>query len=151
MPKKHKRSALEKLQKHWLRASADERRSFLASLHARDSDPEGACGTETFLSGRDELIANGRYLLPLTVARIEKIMIARRIGPSEAMAEMGFAGQGTALARALIRKASIRLRVIAALQDWLRAQEAASAAKPGAISSEASQGQPGDATHRQPE
>lgn len=134
MAKKHKRNALEKLQKHWQRATADERRTFLASVYGKGGNLEGAHPSETFQNRPDigdEMIANGRYLLPLTVARIEKIMIARRIGPSEVMAEMGFAGQGTALARALIRKASIRLMVISALQRWLRVNEAAEMAEPG--------------------
>jgi voltage-gated potassium channel Kch len=134
MAKKHKRSALEKLQKHWQRATAEECRTFLASVYGKAGDPGGAHPDETLDNrpdGGDALIANGRYLLPLTVARIEKIMIARRIGPSEVMAEMGFAGQGTALARALIRKASIRLLVISALQRWLRVNEAAEMAEPG--------------------
>lgn len=132
MPKKHKRTALEKLQKHWQRANDEERRAFLAHVHTNGVDPQAAPMADTFSdmphvgipTGSGAMIANGRYLLPLTVARIEKIMITRHIGPSEVMAEMGFAGHGTALTRALIRKASIRLIVISALQRWLHVNEA---------------------------
>lgn len=140
MPRKDKRSPLDKLMKHWRRASDAERHAFLEALRREGAVPEigrppagGAAGTRqpagmpSPSSGIDmtgEMIANGRYLLPMTVARIEAVMIRRRIGPADVMTEAGFAGDGAALTRALIRQASLRLSVIASLKLWLRQQEA---------------------------
>jgi hypothetical protein len=120
MPKKIKRSPLDKLVKHWHRASPDARQKFLESVLAPDA--QQACPVRAEQNS-DALIANGRYLLPATVTRIERIMISRRIDPNEIMREMGFAGHGMALTRALVRQASLRLSVIAALRDWIISNE----------------------------
>ncbi|UJW75663.1 hypothetical protein [Rhizobium sp. SL42] len=67
----------------------------------------------------EPLIANGRYLLPATIERIEAVMRARRLSPRAVMAEMGFPADDHALAKALAMRASLRLSVIAALGQWL--------------------------------
>ncbi|WP_165217068.1 hypothetical protein [Affinirhizobium pseudoryzae] len=122
MPKPRLRTPLAKLRKHWKRASPEERHAFLEHIGARQATrpPESQEPTE---SGLSHLIANGRYLLPQTVVRIEAIMRARRIGPAEVVAELGFPDQGVALARALTQQSSLRLTVIAALSAWLKARE----------------------------
>lgn len=133
MSRKDKRSPLDKLRKHWQRADTADRQAFVAQLRQEgflagdetdgmqtSPDQQPGCG----IDGANGLIANGRYLLPLTVARIEAIMIRRRITPVDVMREAGFAGDGAVLTRALIRQASLRLAVIAALRDWLRENEA---------------------------
>jgi hypothetical protein len=110
-----KSHGLKKLTKAWQKASAPERAEFLDKLGARQSE----AANETL--GRP--IANGRYLLPAGVARIEQVMIRRGIRPDAVMAELGFAGQGQALTRALAKGASLRLAVIARLEDWLAAEK----------------------------
>lgn len=118
MPKKTKRNPLEKLHKHWQRASMTERRLFLEHVRTQ-AGHEGSDGSLSPQQDAEALIANGRYLLPTTVTRIEHIMISRRIGPDEIMREAGFADQGMALTRALVRQASLRLSVIDALRIWI--------------------------------
>lgn len=158
MPRKDKRSPLDKLTKHWRRASDAERRAFLEALRQEGVLPKtgtfsatgaasarrtgGASLPSAGMEATGEMIANGRYLLPMTVARIEAIMIRRRIGPAEVMAEAGFAGDGAVLTRALIRQASLRLSVIAALRDWLAENEACAPAAMPDAESPASQQQP---------
>jgi hypothetical protein len=110
-----KSHGLKKLNKAWQKASAPERAEFLEKLGAWQSE----VANET--PGRP--IANGRYLLPSGVARIEQVMIRRGIRPNAVMAELGFAGQGQALTRALAKGASLRLAVIARLEDWLAAEK----------------------------
>lgn len=127
MPKKIKRSPLEKLLKHWERASAKDRLQFLATTQAegaRPGLPEASAPVD--MPDLPALIANGRYLLPDTVARIERIMIARRITPETIAQEIGFAGEGHALTRALVRQASLRLAIIAALRAWILVNTAGS-------------------------
>ena len=70
------------------------------------------------------LIANGRYLLPSTIRRIEHIIVQRAIRPEDVAAELGIPGDGKALTRALAKGASLRLLIINALTVWLEEQEA---------------------------
>lgn len=125
MRKKHKigtsdgsrprRSRLEKLRKAWGKATSEERAAFLEHISAiGDVRPPEEM----------PLIANGRYLLPSTIARIETLMVRRGIRPAEVMAEMGFADGGPVLLRALAKRTSLRLAIIAALQKWLELQDA---------------------------
>lgn len=127
MPKKIKRSPLEKLLKHWERASAEDRRQFLTRA-LEEGTTQSAAKEVAPVDAQDlpALIANGRYLLPDTVARIERIMIARRITPETIAQEIGFAGEGHALTRALVRQASLRLAIIAALRAWILVNTAGS-------------------------
>ncbi|MFN7024918.1 MAG: hypothetical protein ACK4QP_10435 [Pseudorhizobium sp.] len=121
MPKKPKRSKdgellrLTKLKKAWTKASDEERISFLRGL------PIQRYPTET--SADEYLIANGRYLLPSTITRIERIVIGRRITPSGVATEVGYPEEGMALTRALAKGASLRLSIIKALAVWLAEQE----------------------------
>jgi hypothetical protein len=127
MPKKIKRSPLDKLMKHWERASAEERQQFLAralGAGALQGIVEEAAPVDA--PELPVLIANGRYLLPDTVARIERIMIARHITPEAIAQEIGFSGEGHALTRALVRQASLRLAIIAALRAWILVNTAGS-------------------------
>lgn len=112
-----KPTPLEKLLKAWGKANAPERELFLAQIgviNAMSTRPD-----ETSLP----LIANGRYLLPQTVRRIEAIMTTRKLLPAHVMQEAGFPSEGRALTRALAKNASLRLSVIAALETWLRQQD----------------------------
>ena len=127
MPKKHKHhqaetgereaegSRLTKLRKVWAKASDEERAAFLRDLSVEESSP---LQSEEML-----LVANGRYLLQSTITRVERIMVRRNIRPAEIASEIGFSGEGPALARALITGASLRLSLVRALAAWLAEQE----------------------------
>jgi hypothetical protein len=136
MSKKAKPTPLTKLLKAWSGASPEERRAFLdlvtAEVRAKGEkaaadvarvaespvpDPAPADG--------ETLIANGRYLLPSTITRIEAVMRTRNLNPSTVMAELGFSARDTSLTRALAMKAALRLSVIAELALWLRENETA--------------------------
>ena len=108
MAKKRERTRLEKLMHSWGKASIDERRQFIGWLGLDGPQPTPAP------------IATGRYLTPEVIARIEQILAVRRIGIAEVMAELGFDRRDPSLLRAMARRASLRLVVIAALENWLR-------------------------------
>lgn len=114
-----KPTPVEKLLKAWGKASGDERKRFLAQIGAARGH---ACLPEDSASLTPPLIANGRYLLPQTVRRIERIMSERRLSPADVMKEAGFPASGRPLTLALARNASLRLAVIAGLQIWLDGQ-----------------------------
>gem|GEM_PF-3335444 len=109
------RSALHKLRKAWKRASESERQTFLAEV--------GLQFPHSSVSGERRLIANGRYLLPNTIKRIETVMVRQRLSPDGLMEELGFLGEGKDLVRALAKGRSLRLRVIASLDKWLTVEE----------------------------
>lgn len=111
-------SRLAKLEKAWAKASSEERVLFLKTLAYQHASLWSAVAPE-----RQPLIADGRYLLPPTVARIERIMTTRGIRPDEVAQELGFAGEGTALTRGLAKGASLRLAMVKALAAWLTQQE----------------------------
>lgn len=114
-----KPTPIEKLVKAWGKANSQERDQFLTQIGANHVTPTmPATATEK----EHGLIANGRYLLPQTVQRIEAIMKARNLSPSLVMKEAGFPTEGRALTMALARNASLRLAVIAALGRWLKDQ-----------------------------
>ncbi|MFD1747160.1 hypothetical protein ACFSE1_16950 [Rhizobium helianthi] len=124
MSKKNKRDPLSKLLKHWSRASMEEQAHFLAFINKAPSSlipytPERSSTA---------LIANGRYLLPETVKRVETVMMSRSIGPATVAEELGFPGEGHSLTRALVKRSSLRLFMIAALDRWLQENEAGRAA-----------------------
>ncbi|MBC2771337.1 hypothetical protein H6M51_00585 [Rhizobium sp. AQ_MP] len=126
MSKKEKPSPLKKLLKAWTSAGPEERQAFLDLVQAEAR----ARGTDTSCQGQDPvpgdaaaLIANGRYLLPSTIERVEAVMRARKLSPSGVMAELGFSSRDASLTRALAMKAALRLSVIAALADWLAEHE----------------------------
>ncbi|EHS52387.1 hypothetical protein PDO_0015 [Rhizobium sp. PDO1-076] len=148
MSKKPKRNHLKKLIKAWAQATTEDRDAFLdfvaaetrangiapslvllhdrASMVASGATPMTADvrPTATTTIPVEPLIANGRYLLPATIERIEAVMRARRLSPRAVMAEMGFPADDHALARALAMRASLRLSVIAALRQWLESNRA---------------------------
>ncbi|CAD7023828.1 hypothetical protein RHAB21_00359 [Pseudorhizobium halotolerans] len=109
------RSALHKLRKAWKRASESERQAFRAEV--------GLQIPASSAIGERHLIADGRYLLPNTIKRIETILVRRRLSQDALMEELGFPGKGKDLVRALAKGRSLRLRVIAALDEWLTVQE----------------------------
>jgi hypothetical protein len=127
MSKKEKPSPLKKLLKAWTSADPEERQAFLdlvsAGARAAGSGAEKSSGVEPVPEDAAALIANGRYLLPSTIERIESVMRARKLSPSGVMAELGFSSRDASLTRALAMKASLRLSVIAALAEWLAAHE----------------------------
>jgi exo-beta-1,3-glucanase (GH17 family) len=114
-----KSTPVEKLLKAWGKANAQERAQFLDKIGASRpvTDPTVATGPTAA-----PLIANGRYLLPQTIRRIESIMASRKISPAQVMTEVGFPSEGRPFTRALARNTSLRLAVIAALDIWLRQQ-----------------------------
>ncbi|MDH4412277.1 MAG: hypothetical protein QE484_03155 [Rhizobium sp.] len=126
MSKKEKPSPLKKLLKAWTSAGPEERQAFLdlvsAEARARGEEPL-LPGAETIPEDAAALIANGRYLLPSTIERIESVMRARKLSPSGVMAELGFSSRDASLTRALAMKAALRLSVIAALAEWLATHE----------------------------
>ncbi len=127
MSKKEKPSPLKKLLKAWSAAGPEDRQAFLdlvsAEVRARKPAP-ATPAPETVPEDAANLIANGRYLLPSTIERVEAVMRARKLSPSGVMAELGFSSRDASLTRALAMKAALRLSVIAALADWLAAHEA---------------------------
>ncbi len=127
MSKKEKPSPLKKLLKAWSAAGAEDRQAFLdlvsAEVRARKPAPVTPA-LEPVPEDAANLIANGRYLLPSTIERVEAVMRARKLSPSGVMAELGFSSRDASLTRALAMKAALRLSVIAALADWLTAHEA---------------------------
>ncbi len=127
MSKKEKPSPLKKLLKGWTAATSEERQAFLdfisAESRARGESTRPIEATEPVQEDAAALIANGRYLLPSTIERIEAVMRARRLTPSGVMAELGFSSRDASLTRALAMKAALRLSVIAALADWLTTHE----------------------------
>lgn len=142
MSKKAKPTPLTKLLKAWTGASPEERQAFLdlvtAEVRARGelTAPSAARPAESSASDpasvaedRQALIANGRYLLPSTIVRVETVMRSRNMTPSAVMAELGFSPRDTSLTRALAMKAALRLSVIAELALWLQANEAAASAQ----------------------
>jgi hypothetical protein len=126
MSKKEKPSPLKKLLKAWTSAGPEERQAFLdlvqAEARARGAEPVSD-GEESVPDDAAALIANGRYLLPSTIERIESVMRARKLSPSGVMAELGFSSRDASLTRALAMKAALRLSVIAALAGWLARHE----------------------------
>lgn len=116
LPKEAEWPRLAKLEKAWAKANDDERRLFLEGLSPDfpRSQPQVP----------NSLIANGRYLLPSTIRRIEHIIVQRAIRPEDVAAELGVPGDGKALTRALAKGASLRLLIINALTVWLEEQEA---------------------------
>lgn len=126
MSKKEKPSPLKKLLKAWTAAGPEERQAFLdlvqAEARARGAEPLSG-GEEPVPDDAAALIANGRYLLPSTIGRIESLMRARKLSPSGVMAELGFSSRDASLTRALAMKAALRLSVIAALAEWLARHE----------------------------
>jgi hypothetical protein len=131
MPKKQKRSKdrerpskeaelsrLAKLEKAWMKASTGERLLFLQTVAAQDVEVWSAINPD-----RQQLIADGRYLFPSTVTRIERIMTKRSVRPDGVASEIGFPGEGKALVRALAKGASLRLAMVKALDAWLKRQE----------------------------
>ena len=126
---------LTKLLKAWTGASPEERQAFLdlvtaevrskgetaQSVTAKDSNSPAP---DPAPADQEALIANGRYLLPSTIARVEAVMRARNLAPTSVMAELGFSARDTSLTRALAMKAALRLSVIAELALWLHANEA---------------------------
>ncbi|THV17394.1 hypothetical protein [Rhizobium rhizophilum] len=128
MSKKEKPSPLKKLLKAWTAATSEERQAFLdfvsAESRARGQSAQRVEPPEHHLpDDAAALIANGRYLLPSTIERIETVMRARRLTPSGVMAELGFSSRDASLTRALAMKSALRLSVIAALADWLARHE----------------------------
>lgn len=127
MSKKEKPSPLKKLLKAWSAAGPEDRQAFLdlvsAEVRARKPAP-ATPALEPVPEDAATLIANGRYLLPSTIERVEAVMRARKLSPSGVMAELGFSSRDASLTRALAMKAALRLSVIAALADWLATHEA---------------------------
>lgn len=118
------RSRVQKLKNSWKKATPKERQEFVNWLTA---EGETDLPPRTKPSLRPEApIANGRYLLPQTIQRLEAIMTARGITPAEVMQDMGFGANDRSLLRAMARKTCLRLKVIEALKAWLQAQEATS-------------------------
>jgi hypothetical protein len=125
---KPQRTRLEKLKNSWGKATPGEREGFLTWLTisgvlptASQTPAADTAVLPPFPAGVP--IASGRYLLPSTITRIKAIMAKRRLKPDDVKGEMGFLSDGTSLARALAKNASLRLAVIAGLETWLRTHE----------------------------
>lgn len=120
MPPKPKRNRIEKLQHSWTKASAQQRYEFLQWLATSPDGRDGHGIAPTDMVARIP-IASGRYLLPSAVIRIRAVMTARSLSAEAVMAELGFEEDRKALFHALSEGASLRLAVVAALENWLLA------------------------------
>ncbi len=129
MTRKEKANRLDKLRKHWHRASRQERLEFLRELGTISDSPNLSAGNFMPRDRKQEPIADGRYLLPSAVSRIEAILRNRKIGPSELVTEIGFPEETMAMTKALVRGRSLRLMMISALANWLHDQEATAHAR----------------------
>jgi hypothetical protein len=119
MPKKPKRSRLQKLQNSWEKSSAEERADFMRWLEA-----SGVSARQAAPATMSEApIASGRYLTSSTVARVKATMAVRAVSAEEVMAELGFGPDDPSLGRAMDDSASLRLVIVAALEKWLAAHE----------------------------
>ncbi|MCQ2002378.1 hypothetical protein [Rhizobium sp. NRK18] len=122
---KERRDRLDDLKAAWTKASRGEQDAFLAwlggtALPQPQSQVKAAVpSSPSFVGPRASTIAAGRYLLPHAAARVENIMIRRKMKPADIMAEMGFDKRDASLGRALINGSSLRLAVIAALETWI--------------------------------
>lgn len=123
MTRKEKANRLDKLRKHWHRASRQERLEFLRELGTLSDSPNLSADKFIPRDSKQEPIADGRYLLPSAVNRIEAILRHRKIGPAELVAEIGFPEETMAMTKALVRGRSLRLMMISALAIWLNDQE----------------------------
>lgn len=120
---KEKRTRLEKLQRSWRKASADERNEFLAWLGA-ELAPAGRPPDEAGRGMRARApITTGRYLTTEAIADIRHILQARQITLTELAGELGLPDQARPLALALLRSASLKLSTVAALEIWLARQD----------------------------
>ncbi|ATN32968.1 hypothetical protein ACO34A_04020 [Rhizobium sp. ACO-34A] len=120
MSPKPKRNRLEKLQHSWAKASTQQRYEFLQWLATSHEGSDGNGLAAVDLIARIP-IASGRYLLPSAVIRIRAVMTARSLSAEAVMTELGFEEDRKALSRALSEGASLRLAVVAALENWLLA------------------------------
>jgi hypothetical protein len=125
---RQERTRLQKLKNSWGKASAKERDDFILWLAANNEVDFAATGhgmpkDDSLQKQARQPIANGRYLLPVTTARIEAIMTRRGMTPSDIMQEIGFGAHDRSLLKAMARKAALRLKVIAALEHWLLENE----------------------------
>lgn len=119
MPKKPKRSRLQKLQNGWAKSSPEERKAFLAWLKGMDASPSEFFSEASPAPRPAAPIASGRYLTPETIIRIKAVMAARRMSEGDVMEALGFSREDPALRRALDHDASLRLMVVKALANWL--------------------------------
>ncbi|HBF31924.1 hypothetical protein [Rhizobium sp.] len=120
------RSRFQKLKNSWKKATLNERSGFFAWLAAQgDLKRSDLTSPKTVICDQEsqKLIANGRYLLPQTISRIEAIMTARGMTPLDIMRDMGFEANDRSLLKAMARKAALRLKVVAALEQWLLENE----------------------------
>lgn len=115
------RTRVQKLKNSWKKASPKERQEFVKWLTVEGEADLPSRASHSGLP--DAPIANGRYLLPQTIARLEATMTARNMAPADVMQEMGFGANDRSLLRAMARKTCLRLKVIEALGYWLRSHE----------------------------
>ena len=119
-PPKH----LNALKNAWARASAQERRDFLALIGASTTSPASPRRPAT-TARRSVLLDAREHLLPAIVARLEAIMAARRIKMGTVMSEMGFKRLDPALGNAMSgrRPTKVRPDLAKALEKWLDANK----------------------------
>ena len=115
MPKKKKKSPLEKLTQAWTKASSDERQQFLDFLSGQDNG-NGLVGSNPKTAAP---IATGRYLTRETIAETEYLMRERNLDIATLSAECGLDENDHALHRALKHGYPLRLVVVKTLQLWL--------------------------------
>lgn len=118
---KEPKARLQKLKNAWSKSTDAERNDFLIWLAATGALPAASSAAETSPAS----ISTGRYLLPATVASINHIMAKRSIGAGEIMSEIGFSRLDPSLGLALSQGYSLRLVVMAALENWLTANASA--------------------------
>jgi hypothetical protein len=116
---KQPRSRLHELKNAWLKATAAERREFTRWLRTQ----VGAAAVTVARAGASVArpIAVDRRLEPWAVARIQAIMVTRRLAIGDVMDEMGFKRLNASLGRALARGDRLRPEVLDGLERWLSA------------------------------
>lgn len=120
MPKnKIHRSPLEKLQRAWEKADPVERSAFTSWLQDRGDFPSLTENSERPQPNNAAPLASGRYLTPDTVRRIEHTLRQRGETFAHFKEQLELPPADMSLARALYRKAPLRLAVIARLESWL--------------------------------
>lgn len=109
---KVRRSRLLELKNGWDKATADERREFVAWLRARRTSRPAP---------KARVVAVDGYLEEWAKKRIIEIVNARKIRSADMMEEMGFSRSDTSVFRAITRTHRIGSDVVSALAIWIDA------------------------------
>lgn len=111
-PEKPRKTRLQKLQKSWRKASAEERRAFMTWI-GEGAEEAGASPALPFP------ITTGRYLTAEAADRITARLRETGRSLDDLKRELDLEPDDNSLVRALALKTSLRLAVVARLERWL--------------------------------